>query len=73
MELLAKVNLFYQICIETHLNFAILKIDINECVNANPCGEGTCSNTYGSFTCECKTGYRPGSDQVCEGVSQLVS
>ena len=63
-----KVNIF-QLSKITKIILSIL--DVNECANSNPCGEGICFNTFGSFRCDCKTGYRPGSDQVCEGRSSI--
>ena len=44
--------------------------DVDECANGtNNCHENAeCSNTQGSFTCECKTGYG-GNGTHCEGNS----
>uniref|UniRef100_A0A8C4YJN6 Latent-transforming growth factor beta-binding protein 4 n=1 Tax=Gopherus evgoodei TaxID=1825980 RepID=A0A8C4YJN6_9SAUR len=36
--------------------------DIDECLTGSPCGpHGRCSNTEGSFRCECSQGYRAGA------------
>jgi len=43
------------IAICAHDNSKILLLDINEC-NNSPCQQN-CSNTLGSFQCNCKTGY----------------
>ena len=31
--------------------------DVDECSIEDPCVYGNCSNTYGSFVCECADGY----------------
>ena len=44
-------------------------IDVDECtLNTDNCAEdiATCTNTIGSFTCACKTGYS-GNGVVCDG------
>lgn len=46
-----------------------LIVDIDECIN-NPCVNGQCINTDGSFRCECPMGYRLDISGVrCEGQS----
>lgn len=48
-----------------------LLTDINECeTGANECDENAnCSNTEGSYTCQCKTGYE-GDGSLCQGTKQ---
>ena len=44
-------------------------IDVDECtLNTDNCADdiATCTNTIGSFTCACKTGYS-GNGVVCDG------
>ena len=31
--------------------------DVDECSIEDPCANGNCSNTYGSFVCNCEDGY----------------
>lgn len=40
--------------------------DIDEC-NSHDCGEGECTNTLGSFSCDCHEGYAVNGKQVCVG------
>ena len=41
--------------------------DIDECVEQSPCDENAqCTNTPGSFTCDCIEGYS-GDGITCEG------
>jgi hypothetical protein len=49
-----------------------LLIDLDECrEEAHSChDDAVCSNTYGSHTCQCKTGYS-GNGQQCTGKSGL--
>ncbi len=45
----------------------VICLDIDECLNAMPCSTADfekCSNTYGSYTCVCQTGYYQ-IDNVC--------
>ena len=42
-------------------------IDIDECIDANPCGVNTdCLNTPGSFICRCSSGFI-GDGLTCAG------
>ena len=44
--------------------------DINECDTTHICGVigGTCTNTNGSYTCTCESGYNGGGDATpCTG------
>lgn len=38
-------------------NWYILCVDINEC-DDNPCGNNSCTNELGGFSCVCNPGYR---------------
>ena len=43
--------------------------DINECEVSNPCDENAkCSNTEGSFQCECNARYN-GNGLICQGIT----
>lgn len=50
--------------------YSLLK-DINECeTGANECDENAnCSNTKGSYTCRCKTGFE-GDGNLCQGTTE---
>jgi hypothetical protein len=37
-------------------------LDINECTNETICGNGSCINTIGSYTCNCSKGYEFNND-----------
>lgn len=42
--------------------------DINECDQTSICGDlEDCKNSFGSYECVCKTGYKKGSDGTCQG------
>ena len=42
-------------------------LDINECMEKSPCDENAqCTNTPGSFTCDCNEGYS-GNGMTCAG------
>ena len=46
-----------------------MKLDIDECSGSNNCATGgtsTCTNTAGSYTCACNTGYS-GNGVTCSG------
>ena len=34
-------------------NKIYISTDINECATGTPCNSGSCSNTPGTFTCDC--------------------
>ena len=46
----------------------ILTVDIDECVSGtdNCDGNANCTNTEGSFTCQCSSGFN-GDGETCEG------
>ena len=37
------------------------------------CGNGTCANNIGSFSCECAEGFLPGPNEVCEGRQEWLT
>lgn len=43
-----------------------MNLDINECDDADICGYGNCSNTNGSYLCQCLGGYHIVNNK-CEG------
>lgn len=44
--------------------------DINECMENTDACDHLCSNTVGSYTCRCHTGYRLASDGLtCNGIA----
>ncbi|KAK7492745.1 hypothetical protein BaRGS_00016050, partial [Batillaria attramentaria] len=49
--------------------------DVNECVTlAAPCPSGQiCSNTNGSYTCSCPTGYRKINITTCEDIDECAA
>ncbi len=44
--------------------------DVNECGN-EPCGVGNCSNTVGSYTCDCPSGFVE-ADGTCNNVNECT-
>lgn len=42
--------------IHVHVSCLPLVLDINECSN-NPCINGSCTNTAGSYQCQCFNGW----------------
>lgn len=46
--------------------------DIDECGNTNACGDVNkiCQNTFGSYTCGCRNGYRQIENSTCIGKTQ---
>ena len=46
--------------------------DTDECLTLNTC-EAKCINTYGSFTCDCNTGYQLVNQTHCEGKTWILS
>lgn len=47
-------------------------VDIDECKNHDCGGEGVCTNTQGSFKCECDFGYEKNEKYVCVGKSGFL-
>ena len=49
----------------------IIPLDLDECANGENGGcEQTCNNTYGSYHCDCLTGYMLDEDEMgCSGIS----
>ena len=49
-------------------HYTYIYIDVNECATNNGgCGH-TCTNTVGSYFCNCRTGYTLASDRrICNG------
>ena len=43
--------------------------DIDECLASHACGDinKICTNSYGSFDCTCREGFKQGSEGLCEG------
>ena len=57
---------------ELLLDKIVKYIDINECTEGTDNCQQRCTNTGGSFTCDCNTGYRLASDgHSCSGQSIL--
>ncbi len=50
----------------------ILFLDIDECTNSTICGNGNCTNTIGSYTCQCPIGYTFGGNGTCVGKCFLL-
>ncbi|XP_066840853.1 LOW QUALITY PROTEIN: latent-transforming growth factor beta-binding protein 4 [Anser cygnoides] len=48
--------------------------DVDECATGSPCGpHGRCSNTEGSFRCQCRRGYRAGAGGApCADVNECL-
>ena len=52
---------------QVHQMFDLLSADIDECAGQSPCDPNAlCTNTLGSFTCECNPGYS-GDGMTCYG------
>lgn len=46
--------------------------DVNECATANGKCDQQCTNTYGSYYCSCRNGYRLEGDYVCEDINECL-
>ena len=68
MEEVVEVHNCSNCCLSTLLT--LTPIDINECaVNNGNCGtDKSCTNTIGSYSCQCKAGYRQLTNGNCEGI-----
>ena len=66
-------NVYYQYLVSVSFWLPLLT-DINECsINTDGCAH-SCSNTIGSYTCSCRTGYRLASNgRSCEGILGVAS
>jgi len=53
-------------------NYYLISPDIDECASSpSPCDQG-CSNSVGSYTCSCVSGFRLGSNgKTCNGKRNL--
>lgn len=59
------------VCCVTGFKGTLCEVDIDECLNFNPCGiDGVCENTAGSFVCQC-TGDACGT--YCNATNPCVS
>ena len=64
MTIHAMVQLIIVYCIGICINYIIiLLIDINECSEATDDCAHNCTNTNGSYTCSCNTGYHLDNDR----------
>ena len=50
----------------------IVFVDIDECETHDCGGEGECTNTQGSFRCDCESGYEKNDIHVCVGRSDFL-
>ena len=59
----------YNALILHYISPNVYVLDINECLELSyPCASGaSCTNTYGSYTCTCNSGYS-GDGSTCEGL-----
>ena len=58
-----------------YIHFYLSFTDDNECNNAanNDChADAICTNTPGSFSCECKPGYTGDGVNACDGIEYLI-
>ena len=56
------------ICCKTYMYVNLFPcIDINECNQGSGECEHTCTDTIGSFTCSCNTGYQLMEERYCSG------
>ena len=53
-------------------NIVTLCIDINECETSGHNCSQTCTNTPGSYTCSCRTGYKDNGYGNCTGKTTLL-
>jgi hypothetical protein len=70
---LVRVRMVNNLIINPCLNIAVLFFpDIDECIlNTDGCVH-ICTNTIGSYTCSCRTGYRLSSNgHSCQGTPEL--
>ena len=66
-QLLFLLLLFQRFC-SKKLEYITLVIDVDECTTLKPChARATCTNTPGSFSCACNTGFSGNGFTVCDG------
>ena len=62
-----------QVCNIYVYGFDLQYTDINECLSYKGGCEYQCTNTQGSYTCSCPTGYSLYSHTACKGKSMFFS
>ena len=62
MQILIDKNIFYDI---------FFLLDINECQDdPGICGNGTCNNIPGTYSCRCDSGFALNGGIICRGISR---
>lgn len=51
---------------------SFIPVDNDECRVQGACGNGTCLNTVGGFSCTCDDGFFSGPNEICEGKSMSM-
>ena len=63
------MSVYEDSCTDSLVKFGLtVLIDINECVEDPPCNPNAdCTNTNGSYTCACMSGFSGNGEEVCTG------